>query len=46
MKGTPGNLPDPSHVHATCAWCRRSFATILQLLDHVDANHLTDSRAA
>ena len=39
------DLPEPSELHATCAWCRRSFATIVQLIDHVDADHLTRSTA-
>jgi hypothetical protein len=35
-------LPQPSHKHATCAWCNQDFDTIVQLLDHVDNGH-TDS---
>jgi hypothetical protein len=35
-------LPAPSKTHATCAWCRKDFDTITQLIDHVDAGH-TDS---
>ena len=33
-------LPDPSHKHATCAWCRMDFDTIVQLIDHVDNGHV------
>ena len=36
--GTP---PRPSAAHATCAWCGVDFVTIGDLLDHVDAGHLT-----
>ena len=36
-------LPSPSKSHATCAWCRTSFATINQLLSHVDLGHLPSS---
>lgn len=32
--GTTGVLPRPSAAHATCAWCRRDFATIVELIDH------------
>lgn len=32
-------LPRPSRSHATCAWCRMHFATIVELIDHVDAGH-------
>jgi hypothetical protein len=32
-------LPEPSKKHATCAWCRRDFDTIVQLIDHVDTGH-------
>ena len=40
-------LPIPSHDHATCAWCDARFATIVELLDHVDGRHLPiDERAA
>ena len=34
------HLPPPSHQHATCAWCRQRFETIVDLLDHVDVAHL------
>jgi hypothetical protein len=27
-------------THATCAWCKQNFATIFDLLDHVDDGHL------
>ena len=33
-------LPAPSGKHATCAWCRRDFDTIVDLIDHVDNGHL------
>ena len=33
-------LPDPSSVHATCAWCELRFPSIVALLDHVDQAHL------
>ena len=33
-------LPTPSGKHATCAWCRRGFATVVELIDHVDELHL------
>ena len=33
-------LPEPSRLHATCAWCQLTFATIGQLLEHVDTRHL------
>jgi hypothetical protein len=26
--------------HSTCAWCHQSFGTIIELLDHVDNDHL------
>jgi hypothetical protein len=32
-------LPAPARHHATCAWCRRDFTTIVALLDHVDTGH-------
>jgi hypothetical protein len=35
-------LPAPSGKHATCAWCRRRFATVVQLIDHVDDLHVSD----
>lgn len=30
----------PTKHRATCAWCRHDFATIVELLDHVDHGHL------
>jgi len=36
------HLPQPSKVHATCAWCRTNFATIVELIDHVDHGHVPD----
>ena len=33
-------IPGPSRRHATCAWCRRDFSTIVDLIDHVDMGHL------
>jgi hypothetical protein len=35
-----GRLPVPSHRHATCAWCGLAFATIVELLDHVELGHV------
>jgi hypothetical protein len=32
-------LPRPSKAHATCAWCRTDFGTIVALIDHVDSGH-------
>lgn len=37
-------LPVPSSKHATCAWCRTHFDSIVELLDHVDNGH-TDAPA-
>jgi hypothetical protein len=37
---TRSHLPEPSEKHATCAWCRQAFETIVQLIDHVDGGHL------
>jgi hypothetical protein len=39
-------LPAPNKGHATCAWCGHSFATIVDLIDHVDRGHLADWDAA
>lgn len=39
-------LPAPHRAHATCAWCRMDFDTIVELIDHVDHGHLADTRAA
>ena len=39
-------LPPPASSHATCAWCRRHFDTITDLIDHVDAGHLPAAVAA
>ena len=36
---TTAPLPRPSRVHATCAWCRADFTTIVELIDHVDHGH-------
>jgi hypothetical protein len=38
-------LPAPSSHHATCAWCRLELATVVELIDHVDALHLVDKGA-
>jgi hypothetical protein len=35
-------LPAPSRSHATCAWCRKHFDRITDLIDHVDAGHTTE----
>jgi hypothetical protein len=37
---TTTQLPEPSNEHATCAWCRTQFDTIVQLIDHVERGHL------
>jgi hypothetical protein len=37
-------LPRPSAAHATCAWCRRDFASIVELIDHC-ADHDEHLRA-
>lgn len=39
-------LPAPHKSHATCAWCRMEFSTIVELIDHVDHGHVTVTRAA
>ena len=45
--GKIAGVPAPAASHATCAWCRRSFATIVELIDHVhDGGHLDSSPAA
>ena len=36
----------PGRPSATCAWCKEDFATIVELLDHVDADHLEAGPAA
>jgi hypothetical protein len=41
MTTTITQLPTPSKTHATCAWCTERFATIVELIDHVDSAHLT-----
>ena len=33
-------LPLPTKKHATCAWCRCDFTTIVELIDHVDRGHV------
>ena len=38
-------LPRPSKAHATCAWCRNDFPTIVALLAHVDQGHTTPKAA-
>jgi hypothetical protein len=38
-------LPIPHRNHATCAWCRMEFTTIVELIDHVDHGHVTSTRA-
>ena len=40
MYETVRELPEPSKDHATCAWCGLGLATIVELMDHVDAGHL------
>jgi hypothetical protein len=40
-RGHPAvRLPQPSAHHATCAWCRAEFATIVALIDHVETAHV------
>jgi hypothetical protein len=39
-------LPAPAATHATCAWCRMEFATIVELIDHVDHGHVQDAPVA
>lgn len=39
-------LPPPSKAHATCAWCRMEFGSIVELLQHVDLGHLAETAAA
>jgi len=46
MNTTVSGLPKPSTAHATRAWCRQGFATIVELIDHVDAGHLGPKAAA
>ena len=36
---TTQQLPRPSSTHATCAWCRCDFPSIVALLAHVDEGH-------
>ena len=36
---TTADLPVPSKTHATCAWCRKQFESITELIDHVDVGH-------
>jgi hypothetical protein len=39
----------PTHgrnEHTICAWCKLDFATIIELLDHVDLDHLEARPAA
>jgi hypothetical protein len=38
-------LPRPSPGHATCAWCRRDFGSIVELIDHC-ADHDESLRRA
>jgi hypothetical protein len=40
MNATVTHMPTPSSKHATCAWCRHDFDTIVELIDHVDNGHL------
>jgi hypothetical protein len=43
---TEPGLPGPSKHHATCAWCRRDWHSIIELIDHVDAAHLDQGHTA
>jgi hypothetical protein len=45
LHSEPG-LPEPSKHHATCAWCRRDWRSIIELIDHVDAVHLDHARVS
>jgi hypothetical protein len=40
MPTATATLPPPSKAHATCPWCTRHLDSIVDLLDHVDAEHL------
>ena len=40
MDATVTRIPAPSREHSTCAWCERSFTDIVELLTHVDHDHL------
>lgn len=40
MDETAIELPPPLSDHATCAWCGRTLATIVEQIDHIDAGHL------
>jgi hypothetical protein len=42
-QSTPGQR---RHGRADCAWCMRDFPTIVELLDHVDVDHLEARPAA
>jgi hypothetical protein len=46
MNQSTATLPAPSKAHATCAWCRRDFHTLIELLDHVDNGHSAATAAA
>ncbi|MGE3620850.1 MAG: hypothetical protein AB7L84_10360 [Acidimicrobiia bacterium] len=37
--GPAAELPEPGPDHATCAWCRMTHGTIVELLDHVARAH-------
>jgi hypothetical protein len=39
------SLPTPSKDHSTCAWCTQHFASIVELIDHVDPDHLSAESA-
>lgn len=41
MTSTITSLPAPSQKHSTCAWCAQHFSTIVELIDHVDGQHLS-----
>jgi hypothetical protein len=41
MTRTITSLPTPSKRHATCAWCAQQFASIVELIDHVDGDHVS-----
>jgi hypothetical protein len=46
MTYTSAQLPEPSSAHATCAWCRAEFETILELLQHAEEGHFSPAAAA
>jgi hypothetical protein len=39
----PRSVPYPHDAPLICAWCRKAFDTIVDLLGHVDQTHLEES---